>query len=115
MSRPICKACARNPAAINCHRNDRVYYRSRCDACIRKGRKQKPAVPRWQSTGYKKKMVCDRCGFRAKSTAQILVYHMDGNLNNSELRNLKSICLNCSIEVTRSDLPWRRGDLEEDR
>jgi hypothetical protein len=43
------------------------------------------------------------------------VYHMDGNLNNSELRNLKSVCLNCSIEVTRSDLPWRRGDLEEDR
>jgi hypothetical protein len=60
-------------------------------------------------------MVCDRCGFRAKSTAQILVYHIDGNLNNSELRNLKSTCLNCSIEVTRSDLPWRRGDLEEDR
>jgi hypothetical protein len=43
------------------------------------------------------------------------VYHMDGNLNNSELRNLKSVCLNCGIEVTRSDLPWRRGDLEEDR
>jgi len=44
-----------------------------------------------------------------------LVYHVDGNIANNELRNLKSICLNCTIEVTRADLPWRRGDLEEDR
>ncbi len=115
MSRPMCKACGKNFSAINCYRNDRIYYRSRCDACIRKGRKQKPAEPRWKSAGYKKKMVCDRCGFRARSTAQILVYHMDGNLHNSELRNLKSICLNCTIEVNREDLPWKRGDLEEDR
>lgn len=115
MNRPICKACGKRLAAINCHKNDRVYYRSRCDVCIRKGRKQKPATPRWQSAGYKKKLVCDRCNFRAKSAAQILVYHMDGNLNNSDIKNLKSVCLNCTVEITRLDLPWRRGDLEEDR
>ena len=111
----MCKACGKNLAAINCYKNERVYYRSRCDGCIRKGRKQKPAVPRWQKAGYKKKLVCDRCGFRAKSSAQTLVYHIDGNLNNTELNNLKSVCLNCSIEVNRLDLPWKRGDLEEDR
>ena len=115
MSRPLCQVCKARPRAIAYHKYDRVYYRTRCDACIRKGRKQKPAVPRWQSAGYKKKMVCDRCGFRAKSSAQMLVYHIDGNLNNPEIRNLKSICLNCSIEITREDLPWKRGDLEEDR
>jgi hypothetical protein len=115
MKRPLCRACNRNPAAINCHKGDRVYYRSRCDACIRKGRKQKAAVPRWQASGYKKKMVCDRCGFRARSSAQTMVYHVNGDLNDSELRNLKTICLNCSVEVIREDLPWRRGDLEEDR
>ena len=58
---------------------------------------------------------CDRCGFRAKHSAQILVYHADGNLNNNSLNNLKSICLNCTVEIKRLDLPWRRGDLEEDR
>lgn len=115
MDRPLCKACQRNFAAINCYRNGKVHYRSRCDVCIRRGRKQKPAKPRWQLAGYKKKLVCDRCGFRAKHAAQTLVYHVDGNLNNNNLNNLKSICLNCTIEVTRLDLPWRRGDLEEDR
>jgi hypothetical protein len=43
------------------------------------------------------------------------VHHIDGDLNNVDIRNLKTICLNCAIEVTRLDLPWRRGDLEEDR
>jgi len=70
--------------------------------------------PRWKLKGYKKKMICDRCGFRAKSIAQILVYHLDGNMNNSELNNLKSVCLNCSVEVTKLDLPWAVGDLSED-
>ena len=45
----------------------------------------------------------------------MLVYHVNGDLNDSELRNLRTICLNCSVEVIREDLPWRRGDLEEDR
>ena len=115
MLRPLCKACNKRPAAVNCYRGDKIYYRSRCDNCIRKGRKQKPPEPRWKQSGYKKKMICDRCGFRAATQAQILVYHVDGNLNNSELRNLRSVCLNCTAQVTREDLPWRRGDLEEDR
>lgn len=113
--RPLCSVCNAKPRAIAYHKYGRVYYRSKCDACIRRGRKQKPAKPRWQIAGYKKKLVCDRCGFRAKHVAQTLVYHTDGNLNNNSLNNLKSICLNCTVEVTRLDLPWRRGDLEEDR
>jgi hypothetical protein len=43
-----------------------------------------------------------------------LVYHMDGNLNNNTLRNLKTVCQNCVIEIAKSDLPWRPGDLEPD-
>jgi hypothetical protein len=42
------------------------------------------------------------------------VYHMDGDLNNCNLNNLKTICLNCSVEVMRLDLPWKVGDLDED-
>jgi hypothetical protein len=114
MKRPLCIACNRNLAAVNYIKEDITHYRTRCDGCIRKNRKKKPIQPRWESKGYKKKMICDRCGFRAKSIAQILVYHLDGNLNNSDLNNLKSVCLNCSVEVIKLDLPWAVGDLSED-
>jgi hypothetical protein len=115
LDRPLCAACHNRPAAVNCHKNERVYYRSVCDNCARHNKKHKIAKPAWQKAGYKKKLVCDRCGFRAKNSAQTLVYHTDGNTNNTELSNLRSICLNCAVEVSRECLPWRRGDLEEDR
>ena len=72
-------------------------------------------MPRWQAAGYKKKFVCDRCGFKSKYSAQLLVYHIDGNLHNTELYNLKTVCLNCVVDLQKQDLPWRPGDLEPDR
>lgn len=114
MSRPFCEACNRNVAAVNYIKENVVHYRKRCDSCIRKNRKKKPVKPRWMSADYKKKMICDRCGYHAKHNAQTLVYHVDGNLNNCNLNNLKTVCLNCSIEVIKLDLPWKIGDLEED-
>lgn len=44
----------------------------------------------------------------------MVVYHIDGRLANTDLKNLRTICKNCEIAVARSDLPWRRGDLEPD-
>lgn len=113
--RPLCKSCNKNPAAVNGYHNEKVYYRSRCNACIRRGKKLKKAIPRWQAAGYKKKATCDRCGFRARHHTQLTVFHINGNLNDCELRNLKTVCLNCIEEITRLDLPWRSGDLEPDR
>ena len=115
MDRPNCKACSQRLCAVNYHRDGITHYRSRCDHCIKKGRRIKPPEPRWKATGYKKKTTCDHCGFRAKYAAQLLVYHVDGNLNNSTLRNLKTVCQNCVIDVKKSDLTWRAGDLEPDR
>ena len=114
MIRPTCPACNQRPRAINCHRGDKVYYRSRCEVCVKKNKKIKPPVPRWQSAGYKKKPACDKCGFRARYSAQLLVYCVDGNLHNTDVRNLKTVCLNCVEEIKRSDLPWKAGDLEPD-
>lgn len=74
----------------------------------------RPRRPRWQQAGFVKKLVCDRCGFRAKHSAQITVYHIDGNLNNADLVNLRCICRNCEIAVSKRDLPWLPGDLEPD-
>lgn len=114
MNRPICPACKQRHCAVNYIKDGETHWRTRCDTCIKKGRKIKLPESRWKKSGYKKKPTCDRCGFRAKYSAQLLVYHIDGNLNNSELRNLKTICLNCVEEVKRSVLPWRPGDLEPD-
>jgi hypothetical protein len=112
--RPICEICKQRPRAVAYHRYDKIYYRSRCTMCIRKELRSKVPIPRWQSSDYKKKPMCDRCGFRAKYAAQLLVYHVDGNMNNVAVRNLKTVCQNCVIEVAKSTLAWRPGDLEPD-
>jgi hypothetical protein len=115
MERPICPACNQRFRAINYHKDGITHYRAKCEYCIKRGRRIKTPDPRWKASGYKKKATCDRCGFRSKFASQLLVYHVDGNMNNSGLRNLKTVCLNCVEEVKKADLPWRAGDLEEDR
>ena len=114
LMRPTCKACNQRPVAVNYRRENTVYYRKTCDNCIRRGRREKAPVARWQSAGYKKKTVCDRCGFRSRYASQLLVYHVDGRLTNTELSNLRTVCLNCVEEVRRLDVPWRPGDLQAD-
>jgi hypothetical protein len=112
--RPICQACHQRPCAVNYKREDVTHYRSRCETCARKGRGLKPREPRWKSAGYKKKMSCDRCGFKAKYAGQIFVYHTDGDLNNTGVKNLKCVCRNCVEAINKSDLPWKPGDLAVD-
>jgi hypothetical protein len=114
MERPICPACSQRFRAVNYHKDGVTHYRARCEYCIKRNRKIKMPEARWKTAGYKKKPACDRCGFRGKVSAQLLVYHVDGNLNNTGLRNLKTICLNCVEEIRRADLPWRPGDLQPD-
>ena len=111
----MCLSCNQRFRAVAYHRVNSIQYRRLCEHCIRRGRKIKPADPRWKTAGYKKKSTCDRCGFRAKYSVQLLVYHTDGNLNNNTLRNLKTVCQNCVLEIAKLDLPWRPGDLEPDR
>lgn len=112
--RPVCKACNQRLAAVNYRKNEVIHYRARCEHCIKRRRKEKPPVPRWQAAGYKKKDRCDRCGFKARYASQLLVYHIDGKLFNTALNNLRTICLNCVEEVRRLDVPWRASDLQAD-
>ena len=114
MNRPLCPDCKQRFKAIAYHKYDRIYYRSKCSQCLKKAKKQRIPKMRWQLGGYKKKSTCDCCGFKSRYAAQSLVLHVDGNLNNSDLRNLKTVCLNCVEEIKRSNLPWRPGDLEPD-
>lgn len=114
MLRPICQTCGKNARAINYVRAGKTHYRSMCDECGRKKNKKKPRTARWHSAGYKKKATCDLCGFKSLFPSQITVFHIDGNLDNCMMTNLRSICLNCVEVVKKKEVTWRRGDLEVD-
>lgn len=113
--RPMCLSCKQRVRAVAYTKdNGNTQYRRLCEWCLRRNKKIKVPDPKWKSAGYKKKPTCDLCGFRAKVSAQLLVYYVDGNLNNNAIRNLKTVCQNCVEEIKRSTLPWRPGDLEPD-
>ena len=114
MKRPVCKKCNKNLCAINYKRAGITHYRSICDECGRKRNKLKPRKPNWTRSGYKKKTACDICGFKSLYTTQITVFHIDGNLENTALNNLRSICLNCVEVVKHREVTWKRGDLQVD-
>lgn len=112
MIRPICIQCNINVCPVNYWRNGKIYYRKICDSCGRKKEKQKPRVPNWEKSGYKKKSVCDLCGFKSLYPTQMTVFHVDGSLTNIQLNNLRTICLNCIEVVKRKNVNWKRGDLQ---
>jgi hypothetical protein len=112
--RNLCVACGKNPVAINYKRGDKTYFRTRCDRCIRRKKNVPAPRPKWLASGYRKKPVCEHCGFKAKFKEQLFVYHVDGNLNNTALSNLKTVCANCQIEIAKSGLGWAQGDLVPD-
>lgn len=112
--RPICKLCNKNHAAVNYIKNNTKHYRSICDSCGKKKSKKKPAVPLYEKAGYKKKTICDMCGFKSIYTTQMTVFYIDGNLQNTSLINLRTVCLNCVEVIKRKDVTWKRGDLQID-
>ena len=71
-------------------------------------------VPGWARSGYTKKDKCERCNFKFKFLTQSRVFYLDGNLNNNDWTNLKTLCLNCQEEVFKSKLPWKPSPLVAD-
>lgn len=114
INRPICPKCNKNYCAINYYRNRVAHYRSTCDECGRKKNKLKPRRALWAKSGYKKKATCDLCGFHSVMSSQITVFHIDGDLENINPSNLRSICLNCVEVVKKKEVTWKRGDLQVD-
>jgi hypothetical protein len=114
MTRPICPKCNKDFCAINYLKNGVYHYRSICNECGKKKPRKKPRTYNWQKSGYKKKATCDLCGFRSVYPSQILVYHINGDLTDINLSNLRSICLNCVEVVKRKEVTWKRGDLQVD-
>lgn len=111
--RPTCGICNINPVALNYYKDGKAYWRKSCRSCIKAKRKKAKEKPRWQRAGYKKLPKCERCGFVAKYPAQLSVFFVDGNMNNINITNLKTICANCKIGL---DIVghWDRGGLTPD-
>ena len=109
--RELCRNCRQKPIAINYYKDGKPHYRTQCDNCSRKAPIRKP---KWKKAGYKKKVKCERCGFSSKFQEQFEVYHVDRNLSNCRLDNLKTICVNCNALLTTQNVKWKQGDLTPD-
>ena len=111
--RPLCNQCKTNLKAVNYHLNGKVYYRKLCEACRRKKINKKPATtPRWYLAGYRLKKLCEKCGFDPTTQGQLVVFHIDKNQESVNIKNLKTVCLNCNYELSITG--WLHGDLLED-
>ena len=54
------------------------------------------------------------CGFKAREQIQLDVLFIDGNKNNTNDVNLKTVCANCQRLASVKRLRWTVGDLEVD-
>lgn len=68
----------------------------------------------WFKAGYRKKFLCDRCGYNSKHSEQFNVFHIDGNLTNCRFPNLKTICANCQRILHKEETRWRKSDINPD-
>lgn len=53
-----------------------------------------------------RKGVCELCGFVPVRICQLDVDHIDGNHNNNEIDNLKTLCANCHRLKTYLNRDW---------
>jgi len=109
--RPLCKQCKVRPRAVNLHRNNKIYYRTKCERCLHP---EKVITPAWMKSGYKLKKECDSCGFKRKYSGQMVVMYLDGNQKNGSWTNLKSVCANCAIEISIKGLGWKEDPIKPD-
>ena len=115
MKRPLCKQCNEKPRAYAYKLGTKIYWRSKCDTCIRKkAGKRVGGVTALQRSGYKKDRKCELCGFKAQDKAQLDVLFVDGDLRNTTATNLKTVCANCQRLGSTRRLGWRVGDLVAD-
>ena len=113
--RPLCIKCRSNPRAYAYRKNNKIYWRRKCDACIRQEKNLKiGGVTSLQRSGYTKKNKCELCGFKAREQIQLDVLFIDGNKNNTNYTNLKTVCANCQRLASIKRLRWSVGDLEVD-
>lgn len=110
--RPLCKICGFRPCAINYYKNNKAFFRSKCHVCASSNDPKEDS--RWYKSGYRQKNYCEKCGFKSSHKEQFNVYHVDGNLNNCRVTNLKTICANCQRILQKEGVKWKQGHLVPD-
>lgn len=103
MPRPLCSRCGIRPCEFNYYYQgdrSRPHWRRCCALCRRSASRTQPSKPRWQQSGYQKRNQCDRCGLRSNIAQVFVVVHVDGQLNNCALSNLRTVCANCQIVMS---------------
>ena len=110
--RPLC-ICKLRPAAINYKKDGKIYYRRKCEICTKHGGTGR-GIPKWKQAGYEKKKQCEKCGFESKHSEQFNVFHIDGDLTNCRISNLKTVCANCQRIMQKEGVRWKQGDLVPD-
>jgi hypothetical protein len=108
---PLCQDCQNKPAQVNYIKNGRTYYRSKCYKC---SHKPKVSTANDLILGYKKKLQCERCGFKPRVQEQLRLHHTDHNQQNNNFKNLRTVCCNCAVELSTLKTPWTTGDLLPD-
>ena len=111
-NRPLCESCRTKPAAINYWKKGRAYFRKKCASCIREPSHNR--MPYWQRAGYKLKDQCEKCGYKSNHAEQFNVFHIDGDLTNCKIKNLKTVCANCQRILHKENIRWKQGDLIPD-
>mgnify|MGYP001555671393 FL=1 len=110
--RPLC-VCGFRPAAINYKKGNKIYYRKKCEKCLRNNTIGF-GIPKWKLAGYEKKEYCEKCAYKSKHAEQFNVYHIDGDLTNCRPTNLKTVCANCQRILYKEGVRWKQGDLLPD-
>jgi protein-arginine kinase activator protein McsA len=114
MMTKLCRTCNKHPVTVNYVRNGQTYYRKICYYCIKEKKKNKDqAIQLLKKSGYKKKIICDRCGFKSKTPEQIRIHFRDQNPYNVSISNIRSYCVNCTIEVADDPTADRRDILAD--
>ena len=114
MAQKKCENCNKHSATVNYTRNGKTYYRRLCYHCNKLKKSESDLASQLlKKSGYKKKSVCDRCGFKSKTHKQMEIYYRDNNKLNVSLSNLRSFCANCIIEVTENPLTKDRDLLAD--
>lgn len=85
---PICPLCNNNTCAVKGKTvKGFTKYRNHCAQCH--------TIKYFKPYLKHRKDSCEECGFVPVHECQLDVDHIDGNKNNNDVSNLKTLCANC--------------------